>query len=163
MLGPEGAGFFYCRKDHFLKLRPEIGWMNVVNAQDYGNYNFTLRDDARRFECGTYNIPGILSLGASLQLIGELGVDFIGRRVDGLTRQLCDGLREKGYAVFSPRGEGERSGIVAFMSPTHDHAAIVKDLQAKKIALVLREGRLRASPHFYNSPEQIARLLKELP
>jgi cysteine desulfurase / selenocysteine lyase len=163
MLGPEGAGFFYCRQEHLMKLRPEVGWMNVINAQAYGSYDFTLRNDARRFECGTYNIPGILSLSASLQLIDELGIDFIGRRVEGLTQMLCDGLREKGYDVFSPRGAGEWSGIVTFTSPTHDHATILKTLHAKKIALVLREGRLRASPHFYNSAEQIARLLKELP
>jgi len=163
LLGPEGAGFFYCRKEHLTKLRPEIGWLNFVNAMDYGNYNFTLRSDARRFECGTYNIPGILSLGASLQLIDELSVEFIQQRVLALTDRLCAGLRNKGYSVFSPRGEGETSGIVAFTHPKLDHAAIVRDLQTKKIAIVIREKRLRASPHFYNSPEQIDRLIAALP
>lgn len=163
MLGPEGAGFFYCRKEHLLKLRPEVGWLNVVNALDYGNYNFTLRNDARRFECGTYNIPGILALGASLQLIDEVGVDFIGQRLHGLTELLCAGLRAKGYSIFSPRGANETSGIVTFTSAVHDHAGIQKSLMAKKIALVLREGRLRVSPHFYNSAEQMERLVGALP
>lgn len=162
LLGPEGAGFFYCRKELLPTLRPEIGWLNVVNALDFGAYDFTLRSDARRFECGSYNIPGLLALGASLQLIDELGVDFIGRRIQALTDRLCDGLYEKGYSVFSPRGAGESSGIVSFMHPTLDHAPIVRQLMAKKIALVLREKRLRASPHFYNSFEQIDRLVAAL-
>lgn len=162
LLGPEGAGFFYCRKEHLTKLRPEVGWLNVVNAMDYGTYDFTLRNDARRFECGTYNISGILSLGASLKLIDELGVDFIQQRVLALTDRLCAGLRDKGYSVYSPRGAGEASGIVAFTHQKLDHAAIVRGLQAKNIAIVIREKRLRASPHFYNSPEQIDRLIAAL-
>jgi len=162
LLGPEGAGIFFCRKELLLKLRPEIGWLNFVNALNFGTYDFTLRSDARRFECGSYNIPGILALGASLQLIDELGVDFIGRRVQALTERLCDGLREKGFSVFSPRGAGETSGIVSFTHPKLDHAAIVRELQAKKIAIVIREKRLRASPHFYNSFEQIDRLVASL-
>jgi cysteine desulfurase / selenocysteine lyase len=172
LLGPEGCGFFYCRTEHLLKLRPEVGWLNVVNALEYGNYDFTLRNDARRFECGTYNIPGILAMGASLELILELGVPFIQQRLRALTGQLCSGLIEKGYRIFSPRGtspsgEGEDSGIVSFAPPEDarelDAAGIVRDLQTRKIALVLREKRLRASPHFYNSPKQIARLLSALP
>src|SRR5947199_60935 len=43
MLGPEGAGFFYCRKELIDHLRPlMVGWMNVVNAQDFGAYDYTL-------------------------------------------------------------------------------------------------------------------------
>jgi cysteine desulfurase / selenocysteine lyase len=168
LLGPEGLGIFYCRKELIPRLRPEIGWMNVINAQDYGNYDFTLRPDAKRFECGSYNIPGVLALGAALELILEVGMPTITARILALTDQLADGLAAKGYDVFSPRtpdpsGNDPRSGIIPFTSPTHDHAKILAALEAQKIILVQREGRLRASPHFYNTPTQIARLLAALP
>ncbi|MGC4005107.1 MAG: aminotransferase class V-fold PLP-dependent enzyme [Pirellulales bacterium] len=40
MLGPEGAGFFYCKRSRLERTRPlTIGWMNVINPQDYGNYD----------------------------------------------------------------------------------------------------------------------------
>ena len=57
LLGPEGAGFFYCRRELIERTRPlMIGAMNVVNAQNYGDYDFTLRPDAGRFECGSSNV-----------------------------------------------------------------------------------------------------------
>ncbi|HYG77943.1 MAG TPA: aminotransferase class V-fold PLP-dependent enzyme [Planctomycetota bacterium] len=163
MLAPEGFGFFYCRRELLTSLRPEVGWWNVVNAQDYGNYDFTLRPDAKRFECGSYTIPCVLALGASLKMILDVGVDLIGRRIRALTQQLCDGLTAKGYNVYSSRAENEWSGIVTFTHPSHDMKAIVRDLMSRKIVIVMREGRLRASPHFYNTPEQIDQLLSALP
>jgi cysteine desulfurase / selenocysteine lyase len=163
MLGPEGAGIFYCRRELLGSLRPEVGWMNVINAQEYGNYDFTLQQSARRFECGTYNIPGILALGASLQLILEVGIDLIERRVLGLTEHLCAGLRAKGYEIFSSRAAGENSGIVTFTSPKHDHKKVVRDLMDRKIVIVLREGRMRASPHFYNTIQQMEELVAAVP
>src|SRR6185437_16195474 len=55
MLGPEGAGIFYCRRELLERTRPlMVGWMNVVNPGDYGNYEYTLKPDAGRFECGSY-------------------------------------------------------------------------------------------------------------
>jgi len=162
LLGPEGCGIFYCRRELIKNLRPEIGWMNVINATDYGNYDFTLRDDAKRFECGTYNIPGILGFGASLKLLLDVGVDTVSRRVLFLTQRLCDGLKAKGFHVVSSRIPGEESGIVAFTTPGLDQAQLVNTLKKKKIIIIMREGRLRASPHFYNSAEQVDTLLSEL-
>lgn len=66
MLGPEGAGIFYCRRDLCPLLHPNVvGWMNMVDAGNYGDYRFELQEDARRFEPGSWNVPGILALGAA--------------------------------------------------------------------------------------------------
>ncbi len=163
LLGPEGAGFFFCRRELLGALHPEIGWMNVINATDFGHYDFTLRPDARRFECGSHNIPGVLALGASLALLLEVGIDTVSRRILALTRRLCRGLEEKGYRVISSRRPGEESGIVSFVSRRHGHEPLVKELEEKKIIIVVRENRLRASPHFYNTTEDIDHLLDALP
>ena len=167
MLGPEGCGCFYAREDLIEELHPAVvGWMNMVDAQDYGNYRFELQPDARRFEPGSYNIPGIWGLTASLELLLEVGIATVWARVHALTTHLCEGLERKGYRVFSPRRDaGERSGIVVF-EPSADGPApqaVVDQLGQRNIIIVLREGRLRASPHFYNQPEQIDRLLDALP
>lgn len=167
MLGPEGCGIFYCHQDLAPLLHPAIvGWMNMVDAHDFGDYRFELLPDARRFEPGSYNIAGIVAMGASIDLLLEVGAQEIWRRIDALTTRLCDGLADKGYRVFTPRRDpDERSGIVTFEPPAGSPPAaqIAADLQERGIVIVLREGRLRASPHFYNTPEQIDRLLDALP
>lgn len=170
LLSPEGCGIFYCRQDLIEKLHPNIvGWMNMIDATNYGHYQFEFETTARRFEPGSYNIPGILALGASLKMLLDIGIETIWRRVESLTDQLCQGLTSKGYRLFSPRQPSERSGIVMFdppdpaIRPTPPLSQIVADLEAKKIIIVVREGRLRASPHFYNTPAQIDTLIKALP
>src|SRR5258708_38980695 len=122
MLGPEGAGILYCRRELLPLTRPLIvGWMNVVNAIDYGNYDFTLRPDAAKFECGSWNVPGFLALKASVELLAEVGVAAVAERVRLLTSRLIEGLQAKGYNIVSPRGEGEGSGSLRFTSPQHEH------------------------------------------
>jgi selenocysteine lyase/cysteine desulfurase len=160
MLGPEGAGVFYAHQDLIPLLHPAVvGWMNMIDANNYGDYRFEFQMDARRFEPGTYNVPGILALGASIDLLLEVGIDNVWPRVESLTQRLCDGLRDKGYRVFTPRDDpAERSGIVCFEPRENGKAArqqIVDSLEQRGIVIVEREGRLRASPHFYNGDEQI--------
>lgn len=174
LLGPEGCGFMYVRENLIHKLHPNVvGWMNMVDADNYGKYRFEFQPDARRFEPGSYNLPGIHAMGASIDLLNSYGVGNVWQRVAELTDRLCEGLREKGYRVFSPRrsrsseGYDERSGIVIFDPPgDRDVPAaqqIVASLEKDGIVIVIREGRLRVSPHFYNSMEQIERLIAALP
>ena len=165
LLGPEGAGIFYCRRELIESVRPlTIGWMNVINPQDYGNYNYTLKPDAGRFECGTYNVPGLLALKAAVELLGDVGVENIAGRLRFLNDHLIEGLIAKGYEIISPRAEGQWSGSVSFISRRHDQAAIVESLRREhRIEIALREGRLRCSPHFYNTEAQLDRLIAALP
>lgn len=171
MLGPEGAGVLYCREDLIPLLHPNVvGWANMVNALDFGGYEFAFQPDARRFEPGSFNIAGILAMGASIDLLLKIGVVEIWSRVEALTARLCEGLERKQYRVFSPREkESERSGIVIFDPPYPDMRLtpsvrrIVADLEKQDIVIVARQGRLRASPHFYNTFDQMDALVDALP
>jgi selenocysteine lyase/cysteine desulfurase len=165
LLGPEGAGVFFCRRELLTQIRPlSIGWMNVVNDQDYAHYDFILKPDARRFECGTHNLPGLLALKASVELLQQIGSDAIAARLKALTDHAISGLTARGYQIVSPRQSEEWSGILSFTSPTHDHQAIWRTLRTEhNTELALREGRLRISAHIYNTHEQIDRLLAHLP
>jgi selenocysteine lyase/cysteine desulfurase len=167
MLGPEGAGIFYCREDLIEDVHPlVVGWMNMVDAHNFGNYRFEFREDARRFEPGSYNVPGCLALGASIDFLLEVGAETIWQRIEALTARLCEGLESKGYRIFSPRDRAdERSAIVIF--EPHEQAGdpekVIQHLAQQQIHIVLRNGRLRASPHFYNTIEQMDQLVEALP
>ena len=165
LCGPEGAGIFYCRRELLPEVTPiEPGWMCMVNADDYGNYQFEFRPDARRFEPGSFNVPGVLGLGAAIDLVLEIGVEAIHERVLGLADRLVEGLRSKHWRVISSRDRSEASAIVAFVSEKHDPQALADRLANEhKIVIACREGRLRASPHFYNNERDIDALLDRLP
>jgi selenocysteine lyase/cysteine desulfurase len=164
LLGPEGAGLFYCRRELIERTRPlMLGWMNVIDAQNFGDYNYTLKNDAGRFECGSYNIPGLLALKVSLEMLLSLGTENLANRLHALGERLIKGLTAKGYAIVSPRAVGQWSGAVSFTSAIHDHTKIVRALRKDhRIEIALREGRLRVSPHFYNTEAQIDHLLEVL-
>jgi selenocysteine lyase/cysteine desulfurase len=164
LLSPEGIGIFYARDRSLEKLTVrEVGWASVVDKENYLDYNFTLRPDASRFECGSLNTLGIYGLMGSLELILEIGIKEIEERVLDLTDHLVNGLENKGYKIFSSRRKGERSGIVSFYSEHQDLASIRNTLKSWGIIVNLRDGRIRVSPHFYNTHEEIDRLLRHLP
>lgn len=164
LLGPEGAGIFYCRRELLAKTRPlAVGWTNVVNFQDYGSYDHTLRSDAGRFECGTLSIGLFLSLKAAMEMLLRAGAAAVASRVRGLTGELVEGLRSAGCRVVSPREEGSDSGIVSFVKDNADMQRIVQKLRQEcRTEIAFREGRMRASPHFYNTSEQIHQLIENL-
>lgn len=165
LLGPEGAGLFYCRHELLGLLRPTtIGWLSVKNSMTFGQYNMDFRDDARRFDCGSYNLAGIAALGASIEWMLDLGIDKIWDRVRSLTDRVVAGVRNKGYRVVSSREPSEASGIVAFVSDQHDHTRIVNHLlQEYRTVVAARLGRIRVSPHFYNTEDEIDQLIEHLP
>ena len=123
-----------------------------------------LHDDARRFDSGVYNLAGICAMGASLELLLGVGIEEIQVRVKQLTDLLVDGLRSKGWRVHSPRTASEWSGIVSFSSEKYNTDEMRKHLRDEfKIVLAKRLRRLRASPHFYNSTEEIRQVVDALP
>ncbi|MBW2713176.1 MAG: aminotransferase class V-fold PLP-dependent enzyme [Deltaproteobacteria bacterium] len=163
MLGCEGCGIFYCRRERIPQLRPTtVGWRNVVDSMDFDHYNLELPDDAIRFEEGTPNLPGIFALGAALELLLELDVRAIEERVLSLTDQLEEGLHALGAEILSPRAAGEKSGILSFQLPGEDPEVTLERLRAKNIFSIVRRGGVRLSPHFYNNEAENDLLLDAL-
>ncbi len=168
LTSPEGTGIFYCRRELIGHLRPSaIGYMCMKEPFEHRITRLDddmLHDDARRFDNGVYNLPGICALGASLQLLLDVGIEEVQVRVKQLTDLLVEGLRSKGWRVHSSRSASEWSGIVSFSSPKHDTEQVRQHLRTEfKIVLARRLGRLRASPHFYNSTDEIRQLIDALP
>jgi cysteine desulfurase / selenocysteine lyase len=164
MLGPEGNGVLYVRRERLDEITPvEFGWTNVANYADYASRDMTLRSDAGRYECGTLNTIGCFGQRAALELLLEIGVAEIERAVTALVDQLERGVRERGYEVMVKRTPGAGSGILSFRHPTIDSRMIVGKLREARISAAPRQGWIRTSPHFYISPDDIARVLEVLP
>lgn len=165
LCAPEGAGLFYVRKEIQGYLQPTtIGWLSMKDPFSFGKYQFEFADSARRYEAGSYNLPGVYALGGAIELALEIGIEHIAERLLGLTDRLTGGLRDKGYRVISSRAPAEASGIVAFISDVHDHEQVQKHLETEhRIVIAVRCGRLRASPYCYNTEGEIDQLVEALP
>jgi cysteine desulfurase / selenocysteine lyase len=165
LLSPEGTGIFFCRRELLPTTRPlMVGALSVVNAMDFDHYDFTLRPDARRFESGGFNIGGLMGMKASLDLFNSLGIDAISQRIKTIGDRLIAGMTAKGYPIASPRTGTQWSGILSFASPNHVPDTIAANLRTEHhIEIAVRQGRLRISPHFYNTEAQIDRLVSLLP
>lgn len=164
LLGPLGAGVLYVGEEWLPKVAAtEIGWLTVENAEEYLDYRLIPKKDAGKFECGSLNTAGIIGMAASVKVLLEVGIPNIENRIMGLTDHLCEGLEKKGYEVYSSRKDGEKSGIVLFTSPTHPARELWRRGRDEKIITSVRYDRVRVSPHFYNTGQEIERLLETLP
>ncbi len=93
MLGPEGNGILYIRRQWFDSIEPvEFGWTNPANYADYSSRDMTLRADAGRYECGTLNTVGCFGHRASLEFLLEVGIANVGASVMARAAQLDEGF-----------------------------------------------------------------------
>ncbi len=164
LLGPEGAGLFYIRREHLDRLQPiGVGWNSVAHSSDFSHIELKFKDSAARFEGGSSNMVGFAGLDASLELLMSLNIATVGERILALTDLACRRLTEAGATVLSHRDKREHSsGIVLFEWPGVDPQAVRRQLLDRKILLSCRAGRLRISPHAYNNEADIERLAEEL-
>jgi selenocysteine lyase/cysteine desulfurase len=163
LLGPQGAGVFYIRRElvDFMHAT-SVGWSSVVNAFDFSKIDFRLKPHAGRWENGTLNFPGILGLGASLRLLLDIGIPAVSSRLMEVTDHLCDRARSIGLEVFSSRTASDKSGIVSLLAPGRDLQQVKRRCRDTGIVINHRAGRLRVSPHCYNTIEEIDRLIELL-
>jgi cysteine desulfurase / selenocysteine lyase len=165
LLGPIGVGFAYVGPRMLERLHPVVvGTDSVVRDEEYFEYDLTLKPDARRYEEASPNYPGILGMGAAVNLLLRAGTAAVEQEVLRLADRLRDELPRRGYGLLlKPGRPAERSGIVSFRHSRIVPAEVHSRLREAGIIISLRGDFLRASPHYYNNDADIDRLLEALP
>ena len=164
LLGAEGIGLLYVSDRVIERFRPvRSGWRSMRDMFDWLKLDVDFQEGAKRFECGTMNMYGIAALGGSLEILLEAFVAGAEERILSLTERAAQGLAGLGFRVISSRRIGEASGIVTAIHPQIDAKDLVRHLASQDIVVSARAGRLRISPHFYNSEDEIDRCLAALP
>lgn len=159
MLGPEGIAVFYCRKEvrESLELH-QFGWHMVEHAGDYDRRDWYPASSARRFECGSPNMLGTFALGASLELIKEVGIAHIEREINDRVRYIIEQLQAMpGMELLSETESHRLAGIVTFRPAAVDVKKLHLELMKKRVICANRCGGIRFSPHFYTPSEKIDR------
>ena len=161
MLSGYGSGFVYLSRELLAQSLPRsIGWLSVDDPFEMRNDEFRPRHDAAaRVELGCPHFAGIFSLGASLDLINEVGMGNIQSRVLELNRLLTSRLTENGWETLSPlQNESARSAesLIAVEKPNE----IVRHLLRRGVIVTEKPQGIRAATHFFNSEEDIERLVR---
>lgn len=160
MLALQGVAYLYVAPS--LQERLGVGapgWRALADMWDFLNYDQPWVADASRFEGGTPNLVGVLSLASSAEFLLRYDRTAIGEHVLALTDRLCDGLARAGATVRSQRGNGVSSGIVTFDVPKRDPIELGKRLQHAGVVTTYRANGIRVSPHGYNTFDEIDALL----
>jgi cysteine desulfurase/selenocysteine lyase len=162
-MGPHGTGFLYVSEELQSRMRQKyLGWLSVENPWDFHNYGQPLATSARRFEGGSLNMPGLWGLREASGTLMEFGPDGIESHILAITAQLIRGLlRIDGVTLFTPQNDEERAGIVTIeLSPPLNAQRVFEKLMSRGLTIAIREGKLRFSPHFYNSPGDMDRAVE---
>jgi selenocysteine lyase/cysteine desulfurase len=163
MLGPEGCGVLYVRRDFQEQVEPvEFGWTTPANYADYSSRDMTPRGDAGKYECGTLNTVGCFGLAAAIEFLLEVGIEKIAEAVQARADELYAGVRKIGWETCCERTPETGAGIVSFRKPGVDSHVLLTRLKEERISVAARQGWVRAAPHFYISPADVARVLDVL-
>ena len=158
LLSPWGTGFVYVRRELLSRLEPgAVGWMSVRGSDAFSrlvDYDFTYREDARRFEVITLPFQDFAGYVASLELLLGLGPAAVESHVAALAERVVRwAASRRDVRLVTPRDPARRAGIVALAPP--DPAAASARLTSAGVAHSLREGAIRLSPHCYNTEAEV--------
>lgn len=163
LMGVEGCGFMVLSCKAMATLTPRVvGWNSVANAGRYDEPpSLNFRPGASRFEPSSRNHLGAAVLGESVAWLLEAGMEEVGRRVRGLTRELHRGLTGLGCRCHTPLlGDGgPGAGILVFSHPERTTAELHAALSRARIYHVPRGPGIRLSPHFYQDEREVEGVL----
>jgi selenocysteine lyase/cysteine desulfurase len=169
LLGPLAIGIVYVAKRNFPLCHPTlIGAWNVHSPQFISQDQVVFPETAQRYEPGAHNVAGMYGMLAAVDMFLATGMDTISARILDVRDYLAGQLEEMEFETISPgRDEPLRCGIVTVRHPAKETARLFRALEEAKITASLRNTRdgrawLRFSPHFYNTRDEMDRIVAAL-
>ncbi len=169
--GPRGSGLLYVRADLVESLRPPGIDGSSARWEDAGHYR--LQPGAARFMPFEYPVAVHLGLGTAIDHALALGIDAIYDQVNRIAEFLRAELASAdGVSVHD--GGSRRSGIVTFTAAGVEPIVIKGAATAAGVNVSVTEAGaarldmggarpeaiVRASPHYFNTEEECARLVE---
>jgi selenocysteine lyase/cysteine desulfurase len=162
VLGPYGRAFLYVAKR----------WQNGVPIEQAGSQRRGidsewapyLRDtayvaNARRYDMGERDHYISLEMASvGMEMVADWGNDAIIERLRMLTDRLADGLRNSGVLVSDARLRAPH--ILSLGFPNGMPRDLIDRLAAENVFVAPRLGRMRISPHVYNTEADVDRFVE---
>lgn len=166
LLSPPGAGYLYVKDELIEKFEPPyVGWASVkpevFKTTDFWDiWNLKLSKTASRFEVGSSSTISFVGAAEAMKMLLNCGTENIKRIIIKLTDRLIDSVKDLGLELQTPEQRQCRSGIVNFKIGKPQK--VTDRLNKKGIVVSTRANGIRVSPHFYNTEEEIDKLIEEI-
>jgi kynureninase len=165
LCGGPGNAFLYTRPDLLKSARPSFtGWVSHRSPFSFDTApadSGALREDAMRMMNGTPSIPAYYAALAGLDIIHEVGVNRIRERSQQLSGRLLSLVDRHGFTSAASRDPEHLAGTVAVNVP--DASLVSRTLKAREFIVDYRPPvGVRISPHFYNTMDEIDRIMDEI-
>ena len=154
--GGPGNAFLYVRPELIPRVRPKgAGWFATQDPFSFTLQDLVFADDARRLETGTWAVGCHYAGLAALELVLEVGVPEIQERLRDLTGRILERCEEAGIRTFTPTERELRCGIVTLASERPEE--VESDLHSSGVIVDSRPGRVRLSPHWCVTEDELER------
>ena len=174
MLAPLGIGVLYGKREILNKMNPFLMGGDMIEY--VYEQETTFAPLPNKFEAGTQNVEGVIGLGAAIDYIENLGYDKIQEIEKEVVAYSRQELSKLDYlTLYLTPNEENHSGVISFnIKGVHPHdVASILDSEgvcvrsgnhcAQPLMRFLGiDSTCRASFYFYNTKEDVDRLIKAL-
>lgn len=170
LCGPYGTGFCWMKPDLLTSLQyNQAYWLAEMTADDLGKESGEVHlpegsPTSRTYDVfGTANFFNFKPWAASVEYLLKQGIGRIASYDQGLVEQFISGIDPKKYELANPPA-GEARSTLVFIShrdPMRNDEIQMK-LKGAGIEAAYRRGKLRFSPHLYNTSADITKTLAVL-
>ncbi len=168
LMGAEGAGLLFVSDRRAASCVPRLaGWLShrdpvafLIGDESQLRYDQPLQHGAGAFQIGTSNAIGLAALGASLELIAQLGPSAIHAHANRYLDALETGLLERGFVSHRASSPSARSTLLAVSPPPEfPLTAVCKALGQLGVVCNTPDGLMRLSPHWPNALDEVQGVL----
>jgi len=161
LLAGTGTGFSYIRRDVQPSVWPLFGFhdLNQVDESPFAG---------QRYErAGQKNIPSLIGIGTAVDVHSAIGPDAIFARIRDLAGRLRQGLKRiPGVTLWTPDTPDLTAGLTTF-SFGDDPLDLFKTLRERHRIIIrpivhAEVSAVRVSTHFFNTEEEVDRLVSVL-
>ena len=162
LCGGPGTAFLYTNPQLRGSLQPRFtGWFAHRAPFTFDTGPLDRREDAMGMMNGTPSIPAYYAAIPGLEIIASIGVDRIRARSREMTARVFELAERYGFPSVASRDPQRLAGTVAVNPPDALHVS--RTLKARDFVVDFRPGvGIRVSPHFYNTMDEIERLMTEM-
>ncbi|RAQ96825.1 cysteine desulfurase [Thermogemmatispora tikiterensis] len=175
MLGPTGIGVLYGKRELLEAMPPFLGGGDMIRSVSLRSS--TWNDLPWKFEAGTPAIAEAVGLGAAVDYLSALGMDWVRQHERSITAYALERLQTvPQLQIYGPLTEELRGGVVSFsLADIHPHD--LASILDQEFGVAIRAGHhcaqplmehlglvatARASFYVYTLPEEIDVLVQGL-